>query len=107
MASITINQKEIALRLTMRRVRLFQEHVGIDLLNSKGKDVQKALATPGGITGALYALAGGEKGTGVPFEEFEDAIDLHDLPKIAEQLQLVFQRDTPEEGGEGNAKSGE
>ncbi len=107
MPSITINQKEIPLRLTMRRVRLFKEHVGVDLLNAKGKDIQKALTTPEGITGALYALAGGRKATGVDFEDFEDAIDIHDLPTIAEQLQLVFQRDTPEEGDEGNAKSGE
>jgi hypothetical protein len=103
---IEVGDAKLELRLTMRRVELLEEHAGIDLLNAKGDEIGATLRTARGITGALYALAGGESEVGMTREAFADTVSLTDLAPLARKIEAVFARDAGT-GDSGNAESAE
>lgn len=92
--------RELPLKLTMRRAELLEELSGVDVLNDPS-----GMGKPKHIGAALYALAGGEAAVGMTFDEFKDEITPGMLRDAAQVVVSVFLRDAggAEEGTEGKA----
>jgi hypothetical protein len=101
--SLTLKDHTFTLRLDMTAIADIQEFTGVDLLNG-GKDAQEELKKARVLTGALYALAGGEE-TNLTLREFGRLLDMPNMQIAMECMSLVFARDSSpsEEGAEGKA----
>ena len=99
--TLDVNGKTLPLRLTMRRVRIIRDLVGLDLMSGTSRE---QMADPLHVVGIVYALAGGTPAkTGLTLEDFEDDATPGDLRHYAELVTAVMKRDVAPAGDEGNA----
>lgn len=92
--TITVAGREVELRATMYRLKLLQEHTGVDLLNDSARLQEVMRSDFNAVTGALFALAGGERKLGMELDDFADELSLDVLQEVGEKLTSVFERDT-------------
>lgn len=88
-----VADRDLPLKLTMRRVELLEELSGVDVMNDP-----RGMSSAKHMTAALYALAGGESETGMTFDAFKDEVTPGMMKAASEAIVAVFQRDAG--GGE-------
>lgn len=95
-----VADRDLPLRLTMRRAELLEELTGVDVLNDPS-----GMGKPQHIIAAVYALAGGEDGVGMAFDAFKDEITPGMVREASQLVVSVFLRDAGggEAGAEGKA----
>ena len=106
--NINVAGKPVELRFTMYRAKLLQELTGVDILNDR-EGIRKAAKSMNGAVGVLFALAGGERKTGMELDDFADELTFTDMRELGEKINAVMARDAaPAEGGEaGGAPNSE
>ena len=98
--TLDVNGRTLPLRLTMRRVRIIRDIVGVDLMSGASRE---QLSDPLHVVGIVYALAGGtDARVGMTLEDFEDEVTPGDLGAFARLIAGVMQRDVAVVGDEGN-----
>lgn len=91
--TVKVADRDLPLRLTMRRVELLEELTGVDVMNDA-----RGMNSPKHMTAALFALAGGEDATGMTFHAFADEITPGMMREATQLILRVFERDAG--GGE-------
>ena len=92
--TLSLGEREFAMRLDMTAVRDLMDHAGVDLL-SGGKSAQEAMRDTRNIGTVLWCLCGAED-TGLTAREFGRLIPVEDLPAAMEAVRGMFTRDLPD-----------
>ena len=102
--TVRIADKDVPLKLTMRRVRLIKELTSVDLMSGASSN---DLSSPAHMVAIAYALAGGTD-TGMSLDAWEDNITPNELKPLADAILAVMRRVTvtPEPSEPGNPEAG-
>lgn len=98
--TIDINGDPVELRLTPARARILRDLTGLDIMRGFTID-------PGDnetVFAFAYALANGERGTGLAFDDFLDAFPFGEVGTWPEKFEAVMRRDLPTGDAEGNVR---
>lgn len=97
-----VADRDLPLKLTMRRAELLEELTGIDVLNDP-----RGMGKPMHIVATVFALAGGEDAVGMTFDAFKDEITPGMVLEASQLVVDVIRRDAggDEAGAEGKARA--